>query len=83
MKTNLLHHQKTDHWHAALKPSGVMTSDVSEPMRMFASSTHATHRVWFQTTCKNPLRLLRMSRSPLNMWSPKSGVVTSAQSTRC
>jgi hypothetical protein len=30
MKTNLLHHQKTDHWHAALKPSGVMTSDVSE-----------------------------------------------------
>ena len=30
MKTNPLHHQKTDHWHPALKPSGVMTSDVSE-----------------------------------------------------
>ena len=30
MKTNLLHHQETDHWHPALKPSGVMTSDVSE-----------------------------------------------------
>ena len=30
MKTNLLHHQKTDHWHPAPKPSGAMTSDVSE-----------------------------------------------------
>jgi hypothetical protein len=30
MKTNLLHHQKTEHWHPALKSSGVMTSDVSE-----------------------------------------------------
>jgi hypothetical protein len=30
MKTNLLHHQTTDHWHSAFRPSGVMTSDVSE-----------------------------------------------------
>ena len=88
MKTNLLHHQKTDHLHPAPKPSGAMTSDVSEVTETdedvrILNARDAPRLVPDDVREMRLLRLLRMSRSSLNMWPPKSGVATSAQSTRC
>ena len=81
-------YQKTDHWHPAFTPSGVMTSDVSEVTETdedvrILNARDAPRLVPDDVREMRLLRLLRMSRSPLNMWPPKSGVATSAQNTRC